>query len=176
LDEFGRTVPIDSPVQLVYAFGDSGGVHADSAHRGGNHPRLWCTVLERCASSGRRCDDTCEFGSSHVMSGTAENMELLSPKVGHLPRVSRKILSSGKGEQSSGPLVITSIRGTSKPCTAVQPSAQAASTSSGRSNTKADPSAHAQRAPATKSQPQACGIAAVGPSPSKSVVNLTFPR
>ena len=113
---------------------------------------------------------------SHVMSGTAENMESLSPKVGHLPRVSRKILPSGKGEQSSGPLVITSIRGTSKPCTAVQPSAQAASTSSGRSNTKADPSAHAQRAPATKSQPQACGIAAVGPSPSKSVVNLTFQR
>jgi hypothetical protein len=112
---------------------------------------------------------------SHVMSGTAENMESLSPKVGHLPRVSRKILPSGKGEQSSGPLVITSIRGTSKPCTAVQPPPQAGSTSSGRSNTKAG-SAHAQMAPVTASPQQPCGIAAGGPAPPKSVVNLSFPK
>jgi hypothetical protein len=113
---------------------------------------------------------------SHGMSGTAENMESLSPKVGHLPRLSRKILPSGRGEQSSGPLVITSIRGTSKPCTAVEPPPQAASTSSGRSNTKADASAHAQMAPATASSSQGCGIAAGGPSPPKSVVNLSFPK
>jgi hypothetical protein len=113
---------------------------------------------------------------SHVMSGTAENMESLSPKVGHLPRVSRKILPSGKGEQSSGSLVITSIRGTSKPCAAVQLPPQASSTSSGRSNTKADSSAHAQMAPVTASPQQACGIVAGGPSPPKSVVNLSFPK
>jgi hypothetical protein len=113
---------------------------------------------------------------SNVMGGTAGNIESLSGKVGHVPRASRRTSASGKREQSSGALLITSIRGTNTPCNAVQPSAQAARTSSGRSNTKADPSAHAQMAAATASPPQACGIAAGRPSPSKSVVNLSFPR
>jgi hypothetical protein len=114
---------------------------------------------------------------SNVMSGSAEKMESLSAaKVEHVPHASRKALASGKGEQSSGPLVITSIRGMSKPCIAAQPSVQDASNSSDRSKTKADASAHAQMAPASASPAQACGIAAGGLSPSKSVVNLGFPR
>ena len=113
---------------------------------------------------------------SNVMGGNAGKMESLSGKVGHVPRASRKISASGKSEQSSGPLLITSIRGTSTTCNAVQPSPQAASTSSGGSNTKADSSVHAQKAPETASPPQACGIAAGGPSPPKSVVNLSFPK
>ena len=114
---------------------------------------------------------------SNVMSGSAEKMESLSAaKVEHVPHASRKALASGKGEQSSGPLLITSIRGISTPCNAVHPSPQAASTSSGRSNTKADGSAHAQMAPEMVSPAQACGIAAGGSSPPKSVVNLSFPK
>ena len=127
-------------------------------------------VQAKSAAATTKVGSALGNGLSRVMSGTAENMESLSPKVGHLPRVSRKILPSGKGEQSSGPLVITSIRGTSKPCTAVQLPPQAASTS------KADSSAHAQMAPVAASPQQACGIAAGGPSPPKSVVNLSFPK
>jgi hypothetical protein len=50
---------------------------------------------------------------SNVMSGNAGKMESLSAKVGHVARASRKTSASGNGEQSSGPLLITSIRGTS---------------------------------------------------------------
>jgi hypothetical protein len=113
---------------------------------------------------------------SNVMGGNAGKVESLSGKVGHVPRASRKISASGKSEQSSGPLLITSIRGTSTPCNAVQPSPQATSTSSGRSNNKADSSAHAQMAPQMASPAQGCGIAAGGSSASKSVVNLRFPK
>jgi len=113
---------------------------------------------------------------SNVMSGNAKKMESLPPRVGHLPRVSRKILASSKGEQSSGPSVITSIRGTSKPYNAVQFLRQPASTSSDKSNTKADASAHAQTTPAATSPAQASDIAAKRSSASKSVVNLSFPR
>ena len=112
---------------------------------------------------------------SNVLSGSAQKMESISAaKVEHVPHASRKTLSSAKGEQS-GRLVITSIRGMSKPCIAAQPSLQDASNSSDRSKTKADASAHAQMAPASASPAQAC-IAAGGLSPSKSVVNLGFPR
>jgi hypothetical protein len=112
---------------------------------------------------------------SNVLSGSAQKMESISAaKVEHVPHASRKTLSSAKGEQS-GRLVITSIRGMSKPCIAAQPSLQDASNSSDRSKTKADASARAQMAPAS-APVQACGIAAGGLSPSKSVVNLSFPR
>ena len=114
---------------------------------------------------------------SNVMSGNTEKMGSLSAsKFEHVPRASRKSLVSHKGEQSSGALEITAIRGLSKPCTAAQLSLQGASDSSGRSNTKADASAQAQTDPATWSPAQACGIAAGGPTPSKSVVNLSFPK
>jgi hypothetical protein len=162
-----RTLPIAAVIILGC------GVSCSSAAQG---------VTEGAMVHANSAAATTKMGSAlgntlgNVMGGNAGKMESLSGKVGHVPRASRKISASGKSEQSSGPLLTTSILGTSTPCDAVQPSAHAASTSSGRSHTKGDPSAHAQMAPATASSPQACGIAAVGPSPSKSVVNLSFPK
>jgi hypothetical protein len=83
---------------------------------------------------------------SNVMGGNAGKMESLSGKVRHVSRASRKT----SAQQSSGALLITSIRGTSNRVmqSRLQHKRQELRR---RSNTKADPSAHAQMAPATAS-------------------------
>ena len=113
---------------------------------------------------------------SNVMGGNAEKMESISAgKLEHMPHAPRNTSKSGKGEQSSGPLVITSIRGVNKPCTTAQPSLQTTTNTSDRLNTKADASTHGQMVLGTPSA-QDCSNAPAAPSPSKSVVNLSFPK
>lgn len=114
---------------------------------------------------------------SNVVGANAEKMESVpTGRLEQVPHASRKTLASGKGEQSSDPLVITSIRGGSKPCTAAQPSQQAASNWSDRSFPKAAPSARAQTAPATASAAQDCDTATGTRPQYKSVVNLSFSK
>jgi hypothetical protein len=107
---------------------------------------------------------------SKAMAGTAEKSQSIAAgKPEYLPNASRKTLGSGNGKRSSGPLVITSIRGGYKPCTVAQPPIPAASNSSDKSNTQAD----AQAVPATPSAAQDCGVVTRASSPYKSVVNLS---
>ena len=112
-----------------------------------------------------------------VMSGNAEKIKPLSAtKIEHVPYASRKVLTSSNGQQLSAPLAITSIRGGKKPCTAAQSSLQVASNSSDRSKNKANAPAPAQTTPAITSEPQDCGAATGALYPSKSVINLSFPK
>ena len=113
---------------------------------------------------------------SNVMGGNAEKMESFSAgNLEHVPHASRNGSEPGNGEQSSGRVVITSIRRGNKPCTTAQPSLQATSNTPDRLNTKADASAHGQVVVRTPLA-QACSNATVARSQSKSVVNLSVPK
>jgi hypothetical protein len=114
---------------------------------------------------------------SKAMSGNAQRIESLSAgKVEHVPYASGKSASgtplrSGSSRQSSGPLVVTSIRGANRPCAA--PGPKSAVSSSAPAPAKAD----APQAPTQPAVPPAQDCATTTPpQSSKSVINLAFPK
>lgn len=146
-------------------------------------PCLGQAVAEGAMVHANSAAGTAKAGSalgnalSKAMSGNAEKMESLSAgKVEHVPHASGKSSSApiGNSVQSSGPLVITSIRGAQKPCTA--PTPQPANSSSMPIPTKADSPAQTQTA-AAPVVPAArdCGTTTTQSS-SKPVIKLAFPK
>ena len=114
---------------------------------------------------------------SNAMAGNAQKSQLISGgKLQDVPDASRNALGSVNGERSSGPLVITSIRGGFKPCTRAQPPIPAPSNSSDRSKTRVNASVHAQGFRPTASSAQDCGVGTGAPTSYKSVVNLGSPK
>ena len=113
---------------------------------------------------------------SDAMRGNAEKMgSLKGAKIEHVPHASGKSSAIGSSVQSSGPLLITSIRGANKPCTAVLTAPQPKGKSATAPTAKSEATTQAQTPPPAPGS-QDCVTSATPQSPSKSVVNLTFSK
>lgn len=135
-------------------------------------------VHANSAAATAKVGSTLGSALGSVMSGNAEKMKPPSAtKIEHVPHGSRNALVSRSGEQSASPLKITAIRGGTKPCTATPSSLQSASNSSNRPKHEADAEQGTQTTPATPAAPPPpCSVASGAQYPSKSVVNITFPK